>query len=1007
MALEITGVRLVAENAQQAISSVNAFGKALDNLQKEAKDASKLKIELPAPKMDWLNKLAPSLDSAMNNITGKLPVIGQLSSSMGGLSSAIALVPPPLLAVAAAASVATVSFGAFLALGARGAALQPTVTAFGNLASQFGDSTQLLNKYRADTRGAISDMELMRTATFALSGASQELGNVLSQDLGKVLQNTRTLAESMGRDPAEAQGRFIEAIKKNERELLDELGIIVSADKAYEKYAKSINVASSSLTDQQKNTAFAMEAIAQLDSRVQALGGGTQSTLTNLAVPMTVIRNILDRLALAVQPAFAPLAQLVANVANAVQTAIQPFISMFASFMQIAGAAIQVALAIGNIGVSLIGLLPPVQLIGALLPYAAAGFSLLADAVSSVASLISNAAKGISDALASLGINLNTQTNSMVDSLASNMATGAGRIVGAFAGGLLRGGTMVVTAVTKIAQIVADFLQGFSPPKKGPLSRIDKGGQNIIEAWAKGFMAANLSPVDAVAQRVNDSLGEVASYSAEQVATRLSALDAALLPFNNQLAIAKSNMEAIAGFADVGIKAGERRLALALKQGSIDGAEVKQLDKQLGMLKELKAARQDEVDEAEMQLALAKSQQAQERALLTIRQSQVSATEQLAAAASGGGGGVGATDKAAKDAVEKAAKGAGGAAQTVQEAIAGGFSAGKPPDLLSSGAIDHAKEVLTTGFQSGLNDSGFNEALAGFSGGAGELQTQLARIREADPAKKLGEKFNDLATTLSKPFKTAQTTINGIISSIISKVQGIVAPIQAAMAGLQAVFTEFTTTLQNMVFIPLTLALNSLFGAGGLLGEGGQASLAITALFGEGGTLSVAMSSVSEMFNGLLTTVTDVISQIGSKFAGLQLILEVGKTGIEQIFTALKSTLTEWAGDVGLGQAANTIKTQLVDAFVNAVNSIISAFNNALGGISKPIRSVANFLGVDIGDLQVSQITANAQGALGFKGLSLVGEKGPELVNFSRPANIFPANLSRSIMSSFAPRLLK
>jgi len=39
---------------------------------------------------------------------------------------------------------------------------------------------------------------------------------------------------------------------------------------------------------------------------------------------------------------------------------------------------------------------------------------------------------------------------------------------------------------------------------------------------------------------------------------------------------------------------------------------------------------------------------------------------------------------------------------------------------------------------------------------------------------------------------------------------------------------------------------------------------------------------------------------------------------------------------------------------------------------------------------------------LGYQGMAMVGEKGPELVNFGSPANVFPANLSRQIMQGIS-----
>jgi hypothetical protein len=255
---------------------------------------------------------------------------------------------------------------------------------------------------------------------------------------------------------------------------------------------------------------------------------------------------------------------------------------------------------------------------------------------------------------------------------------------------------------------------------------------------------------------------------------------------------------------------------------------------------------------------------------------------------------------------------------------------------------------------------------------------------------------------LSKPFKIAQGAIQSSVNAIISTVQGLLAPVQGVVSGLSTTFSGFIADFTTGFLLPLSINLGTLVGEGGLLGQGGLFSTALTGLFGEGGTLPSLLSNASALFQTLTSDITNAITEAGNQFVGFQVLLDLVRLGIESTITGIKNIFTAWAGDVGLGQVAATLKMQLVDAFIAAVNSVISAFNNALGGITGSVRSLASFLGIDLGDLQIAPITANARGALGFKGLSLVGEEGPELVNFKRPANIFPAGLTRSIMDTLA-----
>ena len=47
--------------------------------------------------------------------------------------------------------------------------------------------------------------------------------------------------------------------------------------------------------------------------------------------------------------------------------------------------------------------------------------------------------------------------------------------------------TILQQTINGIAQGIANFFVGNSPPPEGPLSTIDQGGANVAQAWADGF----------------------------------------------------------------------------------------------------------------------------------------------------------------------------------------------------------------------------------------------------------------------------------------------------------------------------------------------------------------------------------------------------------------------------------------------------------------------------------------------------------------------------------------
>ena len=146
--------------------------------------------------------------------------------------------------------------------------------------------------------------------------------------------------------------------------------------------------------------------------------------------------------------------------------------------------------------------------------------------------------------------------------------------------------TLIFPALILIAEFIADFLMSCSPPKRGPLGRIDEGGANVMRAWLQGFMGVSLQPVKEVAGEVNAALGRIGTFSENQVQARIAQLDAALQPFIDRLDIAKAKMaaliEPLKGVQD----ALQKKLARQLERftrGEVDAEVVRGLDdEQLG-----------------------------------------------------------------------------------------------------------------------------------------------------------------------------------------------------------------------------------------------------------------------------------------------------------------------------------------------------------------------------------------------------------------------------------------
>lgn len=88
-----------------------------------------------------------------------------------------------------------------------------------------------------------------------------------------------------------------------------------------------------------------------------------------------------------------------------------------------------------------------------------------------------------------------------LDQFASNLFTAGWNAMVTYAQGMASGAREVLqSTVSGIAQTVADYFVGHSPPPKGPLSEVDTGGANVGKAWVKG-LGIGFAGVTAVAEK--------------------------------------------------------------------------------------------------------------------------------------------------------------------------------------------------------------------------------------------------------------------------------------------------------------------------------------------------------------------------------------------------------------------------------------------------------------------------------------------------------------------------
>jgi hypothetical protein len=413
-----------------------------------------------------------------------------------------------------------------------------------------------------------------------------------------------------------------ESIRRGQTRMMMASGILINQKLAFETYAKSIGKSVEQMTLADRQQAVLNATLKEGKNVLDTLGNAAESNADKSQKMGTTITNTLDSMSEAVQPLWG----IILDVFNAVVDGIAGIIQPIATYM------------------------------GAIISLVADGWRIMAEpiikfigTIINVPQLISGASKGFFE--------------------------GGFRMIGALARGILQAANQYVfPAIITIAQGIADFLVGMSPPPKGPLSLIDQGGANTMEAWITGFTGVSMDPVEQVAAQVANVMGPIARENLDQVNNRLKQLDVQLAPFSNRLKIVSAQFDALKPAQEAAFRAIDRQIAAAqkaLESGDQAAADtIQRLDAQRGQLQEYVDLQQEAVDNAQIQLSFAQAQQAQERAMLGIRKDALTAEEKAtgikaaaapkAKKAGGGGGGAGAEEDVSGGGLSGGAGGPGG-----------------------------------------------------------------------------------------------------------------------------------------------------------------------------------------------------------------------------------------------------------------------------------------------------------------------------------------------------------
>jgi tape measure domain-containing protein len=94
--------------------------------------------------------------------------------------------------------------------------------------------------------------------------------------------------------------------------------------------------------------------------------------------------------------------------------------------------------------------------------------------------------------------------------IAPGLFQGGSNTIAAFAEGMIAGAARYVyRALTYITGLIADWLRGFSPPRKGPLSTIDQWFPKVLDAYLGSWTDADWGALDDLTERVAEAFEDL------------------------------------------------------------------------------------------------------------------------------------------------------------------------------------------------------------------------------------------------------------------------------------------------------------------------------------------------------------------------------------------------------------------------------------------------------------------------------------------------------------------
>ena len=192
---------------------------------------------------------------------------------------------------------------------------------FDNLGKKLGFTGASLGKLRAAVNGTVDDMGLMQQANNAMM-----LGVVQTdEEMAQLFDTAQRLGQALGLDTTDAVNSLVTGMGRQSKLMLDNLGIMVNMEEAYNNFAIANNTTVEAMTDSEKKIAFNNETLRKAGELTDALGSEVLGTAEKLAQMDTAILNARTSIGETLAPVVVDMAEFFGTAAVNVSKFFQSF----------------------------------------------------------------------------------------------------------------------------------------------------------------------------------------------------------------------------------------------------------------------------------------------------------------------------------------------------------------------------------------------------------------------------------------------------------------------------------------------------------------------------------------------------------------------------------------------------------------------------------------------------------------------------------------------------------